>query len=157
MIDVQEVISALSRCSDGASRFVLRELNTAMRDTRNARDYNLLYAPVWERSYVEKILYSIEDRGLRSIALQANTTVHEVGERQRLFAGDNGERGRLERAIAQFGEAISHLPGPAGDLDFYLRAEMLYARLLITRITNDAGAKQSELTRLVHQHASFET
>jgi hypothetical protein len=49
MIDVHEVIGALSRCMDGASRFVLRELNAVMRDTRGARDYNLgVYAQTAE-------------------------------------------------------------------------------------------------------------
>jgi hypothetical protein len=108
---------------------------------------------VWERAHVEEVLRSIADDDLRTIALQANETIHEVGERQRLFAGDDDERHRLEGAIGQFSEVLAHGTELHGELNFYLCAEMLYARLLITRITKEVAARAAALADLAADYA----
>lgn len=150
LVDVVDLQAQLSRYADPTSALLAAELATLIDRTRSIRQFQLVYAPIWDRAEVDAGFAQIAHVEASSAALDANAILHEVGSSQRFLQGNQHEQQLLLTALDRFEFAIQHVDA-SHRCRFHLDVECCYIRLLLA-LTHKPEIREQELHRVAEAY-----
>lgn len=138
--EVDVLQSLLAGQFDKTAQLVAKILARTIARTPNSREFNLVYAPVWDVVDDEALWASdIPDKASREAASKASKIVHDIGERQSILQGNGTIQDveRLQTASSLFEGAIAEGHDASPRAMFRLHMEHCYAELLRSHVEKE--------------------
>jgi len=129
LFDVVTLQAQLTLHVDEASRLVASELVRLIDRTRGRRQFQIVYAPVADRTEVYKLFLSLPDEVSRVAAIRANDILHDLGSSQLFLEGHLSEQQKISEGIRLFDMALSMQDMDDG-LRYHIEIELTYLKML---------------------------
>jgi hypothetical protein len=146
----------LDPCADRVSRLLADELRSITRRLERYREPDLIYAPLWSESVINRFIETMPTEDLKQLSREGFRILALLGGPQQRGIEESDGPPLLEAATA-FESLAGHLPDAVGDPpdypQFICGMEACYARLLYALIPKPESDRRRELNVLAEQYA----